>query len=137
MKILYYTFRTCPFKDKIPDAFVFGKLKEDLIAFIEKIRSEKPDIIMGIAKSGNSSYFERIAINQFNNAKKISKDGKEFYELSLPKNPIFAVSNNSTDSFCNWTAYKIADFLENNGLNTRLRFIHLREEDLGRLGFSK
>jgi len=59
MKILYYTFRTFPKKDQIPDAFVFGKLNQDFELFSKKILEEKPDLILGIAKP-NKLRFEQF-----------------------------------------------------------------------------
>lgn len=132
MKTLIYTFRTFPFKDKIPVLFIFGKLKEDFEIFSNLILNEKPEIIIGIAKNESFSCFEKQTINRFNKDKKISKHGKEFFELYIPTDS-FAFSNKATDSFCNWTCYKIKEFIENNNLNIKLSFIHINEKDLDKL----
>jgi signal recognition particle receptor subunit beta len=133
MKTLTYTFRTFPFKEKIPSAFVFGKLNEDFKMFSNKILIERPDLIVGIANNSNNSRFEKLTINRFNKIKKISRNGPDSFELNLPPNPSFSISINTTDSFCNWTTYKIKEFLKNNSLNTKLIFVHINEKDLNKL----
>lgn len=130
MKIQFYTFRTCRFRDKISDAFVFGKLKYDFAIFSEKILKEKPELIVGIANGSRLSCFESKAVNRFNNVKKVSKDGKDSFDLHVLEKLDFIVSNKTTDSFCNWTAYKTMELLKENGLDTKLVFIHLAEKDL-------
>src|SRR3989344_4304635 len=133
MSTLTCTFRTFPFKDKIPRAFVFEKLNKDFITFSEKILRKKPEIIIGIAKSENSSRFEKLAINQFNKTKKVSLGGKNSFDLDLPENLIFPVSDKPTNSFCNWTAYKLKEFLDNNKLDIKLIFVHIGEKDINKL----
>jgi hypothetical protein len=131
--MLVYTFRTNPFKDKLkeifPDIFIFDKLNEDFKIFSNKILKEKPDKILGIAKS-DISQSETKTINQFNN-KKIDKNGRENYNLTPWSN--FDISKKPTTSFCNWTMYKIAKFIEDNNLNTKLSFVHLSKKDLDKL----
>jgi len=118
-----------PFKD----IFVFGALKKDLNTFETLVIKKKPRYIVGIAivKRGISR-FESVAINQFQGNKKCSSRGKKEYSLFMPLTPsLFPVNKNHSDSFCNWTMYKISEFLEKNQSDTKLIFIHLRPEDIG------
>ncbi len=132
MKTLIYTFRTCPFKEKIPKAFIFGKLKQDFLLFSKKILINKPKIIIGVAKSRDSSHFEKLIINQFNKTKKINLNGKDSFNLYTPKNPPFSISDKPTNSFCNWTSYKIKELIEEKNLDAKLIFIHLNEKDINK-----
>ncbi len=105
--------------------FLFGALKKDISDFFKIIDSTKPDLITGI---GNSSNFviEGVAVNKFNKNGKISKSGKEFYDLYLPEQftDIAPVSSKQTVSFCNWTAYKISEYIDKNNLTTKNSLIH-------------
>lgn len=132
-RFLLYSFLNFPFADLIqhPIEFSFHKLKDDLIEFKSLIKIQKPDLIIGIAKSPNlKSRFETKAVNIFNKIKTIDKKGIEQYELSFPIDGYrdIALNKKYTDSFCNWTMYKIAQYLE--GSNTKLQFIHISENDL-------
>jgi len=132
-KALIYSFLNFPFAELVeyPIDFKFHKLNEDFLEFICLINSKKPDLIIGIAKSPNSkSRFETMAVNIFNKRKSIDKKGLEQYELSFPINGYKNISVNKkyTDSFCNWTMYKIAQHLEGN--NTNIQFIHIAKNDL-------
>ncbi len=113
---------------------LFGKFNADFLEFSKKILLEKPEIVIGIAKSENSSRFEKLAINCFNKTKKISSSGRDYFNLDLPENIVFSISNSPTDSFCNWTTYKIKEFLERNNLDTKLVFVHINEKDLNKIG---
>ncbi len=129
--MIIYTFRTFPWIDELPrDSFVFGKLNEDFEKFKEVILRNKPDLILGIAKS-DKTRVETRAINRFNKTKKIIKDGPESYSLYTPDFAKgFKLASKPTDSFCNWTMYKIANFLEEEKLSTKLSFIHTTKENL-------
>lgn len=127
--ILVYTFRTCPFKDKLNEPFIFGKLKEDFKNFSEIIKKQKPELVIGIANN-NKSVIEQYAINKFNKGI-INKKGKELYELHT--NNSLPISNKPTKSFCNWTAYKISELIEKEKLNTKLIFAHIKENDLAKI----
>ena len=132
--LLIYTFRTNPFKDKLirnfPESFIFGKLKEDFQKFSELITRETPSLVLGIASSNSSSRFEPIAINQFNVNKKIVPMAPTSLPLFIPRNVPLETSKITTDSFCNWSMYQIANFIENNELDTKLSFAHVNEEDV-------
>lgn len=130
--ILIYTFRTFPWKDELeqvlPDFFVFGKLKEDFERFCLEIETKKPDWIIGIAK-GRRTIWESLAANQFNQGK-IIKGGVEKYDLYIPEKTSFPIHETAWTTFCNWTAYKIQEFLERNKSEAKLSFLHLAKKDL-------
>jgi len=130
--MLLYTFRTFPWAQELSELniklFIFGKLKEDLPRFLELVNKVRPDIIVGIAKSPNRvSLFESRAVNIFNKIKKVSHDGTERYALDFPSGGLenIKVNNFYTDSFCNWTMYKIAE-----STKSKQQFIHIAEKDL-------
>jgi pyrrolidone-carboxylate peptidase len=131
---MIYTFRTSPFKDELQkqfkEVFIFGSLKKDFEEFKRKIAESKPKYIIGIAKTENNSQFETTAINQFNSTKKINAEGKLEFNLHIPTNNPFKISKKASDSFCNWTMYKIAQYIEENKLDTKIIFIHLNQLDL-------
>lgn len=128
--ILVYTFRTFPWIEELktvfPEVFVFGKLNEDLEKFKQEIEIKKPKVILGLAQ-GRYTRIETKAVNKFQVTKKIIKGGPEEYLLYTPEElkELFPFSKKTTDSFCNWTMYKIQDYLVKNRLNTRLIFIHI------------
>jgi len=131
---MIYTFRTNPFKSKLienfPNSFVFGKLNEDFQKFSQLIEKEKPSLVLGIAASNSLSRFEPKTINQFNGNKKIVPMGIKELPLFVPLNAPLEISKISRDSFCNWSMYKIANFIRENELNTNLSFAHVNEKDV-------
>jgi len=136
MNILFYTFRTFPWFDDLKsiigqDVFVFGKLKEDLEKFKKLIDENQPDIIIGIAKSPHqSSQMEAYAINNFH-GKKIDKNSKiELYKLHCPKIENIKLNDRPSNTFCNWTMYKISEYLDQKNIDTKLIFIHTKKDDL-------
>lgn len=131
-KILLYTFRTFPWIEEFSgidvELFIFGKLKEGLPKFLELVNKVRSDIIVGIAKSPNrASRFESKAANIFNKIKKVSHDSNECCDLDFPSGGFenIKVNNSYTDSFCNWTMYKIAE-----STKSKQQFIHIAEKDL-------
>lgn len=135
MKIIIYTFRTFPkiaeLQQEFGDIFVFGALKEDLKTFLEILEKEKPDLVLGIAAEKNSRV-EQVAVNRFNKGKIIA-GGSDIIQLHIPKDIVFKVAQNPTRSFCNWTMYKIANFIKENNLSTKFIFIHLNPKEIGKL----
>lgn len=129
MKVLIYTFRTSPFTAELEEQFgqkpfIFGRLKEDLEKFKKLIDETQPELIIGFAKSPYKySLIEAKAINRFNKSKSIVKNGVAEYKLHLPEQiPTgMKVRQEGTDSFCNWTMYKLAAYVE----DSKLTFIHL------------
>lgn len=140
MKFIYYTFESNPFVKELSDLFgeifVFKKLNNDFEIYKKEILKQKPDFIIGIAKSPrNFSYFDKNCFNQFGKNKKLIKNGKEKFDLFVPKKVDFKVVDNlkTRKTFCNWTMYKIKFFLEENNLETELVFTHLKMKDLPKL----
>lgn len=135
-KVILYTFRSFPYLALFPEkeVFLFGKLKEDLTEFREIILKEKPDHILGFALVKSKSRFERVTINKFNNGV-INKNSTDFYTLDYPENGFNTIklSIKPTNSFCNWSMYKIANFLEYEGLMTKISFIHINKDGISDL----
>lgn len=133
MKTLIYTFNTFSYMIELEEfsPFVFHKLKKDLETFKSLISSYEPELIIGIAKSSNqNSKFETKAVNIFNKSKKVCKYGKNFYNLDYPENGYesIQINRNYSDSFCNWTMYKIAQYID--GSDIKLQFIHAYGKDI-------
>jgi hypothetical protein len=133
--ILIYTFRTNLYRNDLmkyfPNLVIFGNLKEDLDSFKDKILREKPKFIVGFALS-NPSCFEKLSINNFNN-KLIDKNEKESFELFIPESNLFDISSSVTSSFCNWTMYRVSNFIWEHNLNSKLIFIHFKKDDFHKL----
>lgn len=142
MKILVYTFRTFPRLKELEGIFgevvVLGKLKEDLGKMFELIEREKPEMILGVALSnGDDSVFEGKTINQFHKRGKVLKDGKDGLELFVPdlRGTDFKISTRITDSFCNFSMFRVQNWLEENGLEIPFAFCHVKKEEVERLDF--
>ena len=142
MKILVYTFRTFPYLEELKKTFpyvvVFGKLKESLQNFYVVITGKNPDLILGVALSNSSnSFFEPMTINKFNENARVERTGKNEYALLLfvpnLKKSNFKVSPNPSDSFCNYTMYKIKNFLEQKEIDIPFAFSHLKKEQIKEL----
>ena len=114
-----------------PEVFVFGKINEDFEELTKIIRDRKPDYILGVAKSPHDySQFESVANNQFNKGKKIISHGPESYALFAPKQSLITISDVPTDSFCNWTMYKISDLIKKENLDSKLIFLHVKVKSI-------
>jgi len=85
---------------------IFSSVKR----FAQIILEKNPQVILGIANYKGNSQSEAVAINQFHKSKMIDKSGPKKFDLS--KIPGFPISPKSSDSFCNWTAYKMSRFSE-------------------------
>jgi pyrrolidone-carboxylate peptidase len=129
-KLIVYTFRTFPEIEKLREIFgeifIFGKLKEDLKKFTKIIEIKKPKYILGVAKGKSVSQLEKYAINKFGKIGVIDKNGVKKIKLYIPKEleKNFKISTKATSSFCNWTMYKIGNYLLKNKLKTKLMFVH-------------
>lgn len=139
MVILVYTFRTFPYIEELrkvfPGVVVLGKLKDSLQDFYNLIVEKNPDLILGVALSNSgNSFFEPKAINQFHGKAKVVKN-EDFEKLlfvpELESN--FVVSSKPSDSFCNYTMYKIKYFLEQKGMNIPFVFSHIKKEQIKEL----
>ena len=133
MSTIAYTFRTSPSQNELkqifPDIFILGKIKQDLDKLFNKILATSPKLIIGLADSKTHSKIESLTINKFNK-KKIDKNGKEGYLLDLSDNLDFNLSKKSSSSFCNYSMYKIKQFLEINNLNIPFMFFHINNKDI-------
>lgn len=131
--LLIYTFRTNRYlkslRSQSRSIFVFGSLKKDLPDFQSFILNKKPKTILGLAAVNEQTRIERMAVNSFGQ-KKIIQAGKECFELSIPTGTKLNIAKNSTNSFCNWTAYNIAKFLEDQKLHLKHSFIHFNPLDI-------
>lgn len=91
-------------------------------------------MILGFASSKGKSRSESITINRFGRHGKISRGGKEAYDLKSFARHGFKVSKVPTRSFCNWTMYKIKEFLESGGNSgAQVGFIHFNPDDTTQL----
>ncbi len=130
--LLIYSFRTNKhletFRKAGIEVFVFGKLKDDFAVFDQIIKKIRPHYIIGLAEVKTRSRSETLAINSFGNRGTIHKNGKASYALYVLPKSSFQVSKKSTNSFCNWTLYKISEIVD--PLTTRVSFIHFNELDI-------
>jgi pyrrolidone-carboxylate peptidase len=130
---LVYSFRTNKhldeFKKEGIEVFVFGKLKEDLKKFQNLIERLEPKFIIGLAEIKTQSRLETLAINSFGQKGKVSKAGKDYYPMYTQEQVSFPKSKLPSNSFCNWTMYKIAEMV--NAKNIKLSFVHFNQYDLG------
>lgn len=135
-KILVYTFRTYPRKEELREICgslaILGSLKNDVNSFCTRLLAEKPEYILGIANTKKYSVIESMAVNEIH-GKMISKEGEVELKLFIPSPPLFNLSSKSTNSFCNYSMYKIADFIKINCLDIRLVFVHLNARDSQKL----
>lgn len=136
MKI-YYTFRTNKNITRIEESgeslFVFGNLKQDLQKFFNILSKSTIDSIVGLAEIKSVSRVESMAVNAFGKNKKICKSGPNSFALDLYKENIFKVSKSHTTSFCNWTMYKISEYIQNNKLLIKHSFIHYNKADIDKV----
>lgn len=128
---LFFTFRTFPWINQLPDPFVFGAIKQDLPKFIKLVDEVKPRRIIGVAKSKLPySTVEAFAGNKFNQGV-INKLGADKYDLDLLEADWLKVRNTPTTSFCNYVAYNLKEALYEG--DTKVALIHIINSDLGRL----
>jgi hypothetical protein len=129
---LIYSFRTNKHLDRLKqegiEVFIFGKLKDDLISFQNLINKQKPKYIIGIAEVKTQSRFESITINRFGKKGKVNKIGRDSYDMYIPVDTDFILSIQSSNSFCNWTMYKISEIIYQK--NIKNSFIHFNQKDL-------
>lgn len=130
MEVLLYTFKSFKALDKLEKefgkVFIFNKLKDDLEQFKQIIKAQHPKYIIGVAKPPRTfSKIETKAINRFNK-NKVNKLGKDSYDLFIPDWGYKSFT--PTNTFCNWTMYKLSELIE--GTNSKLIFLHLHESDI-------
>lgn len=133
--VLFYTFKSFPFINTLPaNTFILGKLNIDIKCFQQMILKLQPESIIGVGLVNGFSRFERMAINKFNNGK-VSKNSREYFDLSFPEEGFQSIrlSYKPTRSFFNWSAFKLAEFIERNSLNSKLSFMHINKRDKSEL----
>lgn len=131
-KVLFYTFKSFPYIDvfNTDELFVLAKLSNDINLLEERILEDKPEVIIGVGVVRGFSRFERVAVNKFNKVK-VSKNSIEYYDLSSPEKGFenIKLSYKPTRSFCNWSAFKLAEFIEQNKLDSKLSLLHINRKD--------
>lgn len=131
-----YTFRTNPYVAELKKCgakvFVLGRLKEDIMQLLDVIEREQPERVIGVAlvRERGTTRAEVKAINQFGRRAKVNKKGAESYDLTNPAPHLFKDAHSPTRTFCNWTAYKIAEFLHMRNISSAHGFIHFRADDI-------
>lgn len=109
------------------DVFYFKKLNQDFNVFQNMILSQNPKWILGIA-AFKETQFESKAINQFNKSKLISKSSQFSFDLFIPKSNL-KVNKSTSDSFCNWSSYRICEFVKLQNLDIKVSFLHCEIRD--------
>jgi hypothetical protein len=132
MNSIIYTFRTFPYKAEVGANFVFGNLKRDFDDFKVLLDTE-PENIVGVALTNGKSKIETRGVNRFGKTKTIVKDGVGEFSLHIPELKLFPVSGAYTTSFCNWTMYRISEFIFAKKLKTKLTFVHINKSDIPQL----
>ncbi len=131
-RIIVYTFRSSPNLTAIQkcgfDPFIFHELKAGLNTLKTRISNEKPILVLGLAKGTN--LIEALTINQFNKTKFVSKGSQDKFLLHIPKtiSKSFKVNKRPSDSFCNWTAFKIAEFASVAHPELKVMFAHIKPD---------
>src|SRR3989339_830645 len=110
----------------------FKILIKTIDSFCKKILEVKPKLILGVAKSKKYSYFEPETINRFNKSKKVISSLNEEFILDIPNldNTNCLIRKRPTTSFCNYSMYKIKNFLEENNLEIPFSFVHIKQQDM-------
>ena len=134
---MVYTFRT--YKDvaqlerifgvKVP---VLGELKKDIESLCTRLSMEKPEYILGVANTRGKSVMETATVNNIH-GHMINLLGDESYNLYVPSPTVFNLSIKTTRTFCNYSMYKIAEYIRQNKLQSKLMFVHLNSKDLEKM----
>lgn len=132
--LLIYTFSTFPLKNQLqsdfPKTFIFHQFKKDLELFKQMVLTNPPNLIIGLAKSKNQySWIETKTVNKFTQKKVSINNPTQQYDLTkiiLPKE--FRLNYHYSTSFCNWTMFKISEFIQQNNLPSKLNFVHLQSQ---------
>lgn len=139
--MILYTFRTNKNIDQFLSmaglslsnpVFVVDKPSEDIPKLLNLINNSKPDWVLGFAsiKKGQSRW-EEITINKFG-AGRVSKKSAIGHEFKLGK-PDFLGDLSDIKSgkgmsagFCSQAAFRVAEFIKLNDLETESGFLHFR-----------
>lgn len=128
--VLVYTFQSFPAIEDLQklgfEPFVFGALHISLRRFCEVIEQERPAVVLGLARS-RSTQLEASAINRFHGPKMVLRDGPQKLALHTPSDlpTKLKVAKSPSDSFCNWTAYRLAAFAKKQNPGFKLMFAHV------------
>lgn len=131
-KTLFYTFRTnkdLDFFKRSEDFFVFGFLKKDIVKFQNIIEKSRPRFVLGIAKIRGRSRAESKTVTRFGANGVINKNGKDSYNLEIVSGTFFRTSKVPSTSFCNWTMYKIKEYVDASHINACVSFVHYNSVD--------
>ncbi len=136
-RVFVYTFRTNPYVANLEKCgarvFVLGKLRKDIKHLLDEVARKKPGRIVGVAlvRGREGTRAEVEAINQFGcHGKKVHAQGRDAYALINPDPQVFKDARTPTHSFCNWTAYKVAESLVKGGYDAQHSFIHFCAADV-------
>jgi len=128
--MIVYTFRTFPYidelKHKFGDVFVFSSLKKDFSNFEVLMKDQQQDVL-GVALTQGPTRQETVAINRFNKGK-VSLLGDDALSLTLFDD--IPIATLPTHTFCNWTMYKIQNYINQKDSISKLSFIHINKNDL-------
>lgn len=134
--VITYTFKTFPkidsLKKEFPSLFIFNKLKQDIKSFGDHLLKVKPNFVVGMAMTKTKSVFEPTTINNIHGHRVIAIAPKKL-SLHVPNQPIFPPSPKPSNSFCNYSMFKIQHFINQHHLSSKLIFIHLNLKDISRL----
>jgi hypothetical protein len=135
-KIFLYTFRTNPTIDTLRsvcgDITVLGSLRKEIGLLCDRLLLEKPEYVLGLASSKRRSVIEGVAVNDIH-GNLINKGGRGEMLLYVPSSTPFVLSKRVTRTFCNYSMYRVAEFIERNNLKTKLMFVHLNQKDESKL----
>lgn len=139
--LLIYSFNKKQFLPDLlqiwPDIFVLSKLSQEIRSLTDLIKEQQPKHVLGIAQSyrANWAYFQPNAINLFHKRGRVEATGPKQLSLFVPNlsGTIFKKSPRASSTFCNWTIYKIAYFINQNNLTTKPIFAHCQAKHLEQL----
>ncbi len=139
-KVLIYTFRTNQNIEQflnitglslVTPVFVINKPSEDIPKLLDLIKLNKPDWVIGFASvRRGTSRWEGVCQNKFSRGKVGANSPFEVLSLERP-DFLGALNDIKTerrigDTFCNQAAFKVAEYIELEGLRTKSGFLHLR-----------
>ena len=129
--VIVYTFSSAKRYLSNDNVFVLQRLKLDLDALQKRIIAHPPKLVIGVGRGRRLGY-ESVAVNQFNRHSEVIKCGPDQFALNVPPTTL-PVNTEAKTSFCNWSAYRLAYFIQENELPTKLSFLHFDPEETDRL----
>src|SRR5690606_14080811 len=128
-RILFYTFASFPLAHlenavKQP-VVVLNQLKKDMIYLQNLIVERNPELVVGIAKTKYQTQWETTCRNVFHKTKKVSKHNLyDHYDLFHPSPTSFRKNKQPSDTFCNWSMFRLCEFLSELSSVIPLAFVH-------------